>query len=346
MTTSKRPDHNRKAPPRGLAEGIAAMLEGFGKPPREGRQVGSALAASAKGLRERSARLAAEYPDHYAWRNAEALADQCDQIANGMEGVAEGRGDEHDLLVAAADLVNGALALARTLSEVAGSYRDAPGERREGPSAEELRTATGKTALGLFNAAMRLGSAVGFPGTEPTAFLWPRPRGCGCCPLPVLPPQLPEEPMTESPFDLPEIDEEAFEESLERLLRALIALYVLMQLFARFHGLLLAYFDEYWYTACSDDCTGPKGSIIAIRMTASYSTSDGTSTPMCDGDVDLCCSSVCMGFWTEWDVVTKPVTGIKVGKGFGTGREAQAAAFAATAGAAFRAAVRAAPPVC
>jgi hypothetical protein len=341
MTSSKRPDHNRKAPPRGLAEGIAAMLEGFGRAPKLG-DMDRALVDCAKRLRAQSARLAREYPGHYAPRCADALADHCEQIAESLAAIGESRDDEQDLLVATAGAVHGGIGLSQALAALAGSYRDAPDERASEPNPAELRAAAGKAAWRLFDGAMRLSTAAGFPNIAPVAFAWPRARGCGCCPPSAPPEAAPAEPL----FEIPEFDGEAFENALERLLMALAALFLLIELFARFHRLLLAYFDEYWYTACSNDCTGPNGRIVSITMTKSYSSTDNTATPLADGDVDLCCSSICMGFWTEWDVVTKQVVGVVVGPACGVGREAAAAAAAAKGGPAFRAAVMAAPPVC
>ena len=95
---------------------------------------------------------------------------------------------------------------------------------------------------------------------------------------------------------------------------------------SRFARGVLVYFDEYWYEACSDDCTGPSGAHVgkAIVNYSGVTAGMGAFQPTFDVQWDFCFQKWCLFATESW--VKSVVTSHNAGGTVDTKARAVAAA--------------------
>ena len=107
----------------------------------------------------------------------------------------------------------------------------------------------------------------------------------------------------------PGFDAAAMKLALGKLPAAVGAWGRLLELQAQFLLRILAYFDEYWYYFCDDDCTfpgRPLPTLVAVGAVVSGGAGMGAFQPTLDVRWDFCCRNWCLLLW--WETFVRSVT--------------------------------------
>lgn len=332
----------------GLVAGMAEMCQTAVQAADKSLPVGVRLSRSSAALRNGCKTIAERHGDLFAPELFEDMANHADAMGDALAALREAATASLPRTLAVATLSDEALALASTLSLLAESFRDpGPGNERFSEQPAQIRRLSVDAAFALTLAAHDLRMAAGLPEPRRSELQLPGPKGCGCggkkqqridAAVTLLPTGIACTP--------PRVwDPQEIERSVEEL-SAAVALF--LALFAHLGGfyLLLAGLGTEWYhIACSDDCTGPHGTVISVTPTRFHATVGiAAAQPMVDGDVELCCRNRCFGGLREWDVEIVSVT-TTCGNPVNTAAQALRIA-TANGPAALRAFVRRTPPAC
>ena len=209
----------------------------------------------------------------------------------------------------AAPLATNLTALSGLLVDFASGFRDPikPPPQPLQLTPETVRSSFEDSAFDIFVAALALQEAAGIKPTGDVAFSLAGSSHCGCkaAAEPVKLP-LAVEPVKVQPLPVKLPDAPVAVTTLPAAVESIEALSAKMadpfDNAGRFTDQVIAYFDEYWYVACSDDCTGPNGAHVRKSITrySGVTAGLGAFQPMFDVQWEYCCQKWCLFETESW----------------------------------------------
>ncbi len=287
----------------------------------------------------------------------EAHAEFATQAATALHGLAHSwrrlakkpAGDSCHVAAAAADQLD---ALSDALLHAAQSIhapRGAP--PAAGAEVAALLHVSGEVIFALALSAERLREAAGVSAPFGSAVVaLPAASHCGCAAAPSstfvdaranMP--VAAEPSWFGPaLPRPGLEAEALACELDAMPFLIASLAHLFERKSRFFLHVLAYFDEYWYVACDDDCTFPGRPVPTLVGCVALIAGGGAWQPQIQVQWDFCCRNWCLVVWWETFIRSTTVT-VSVGGVVNTKAQAIAAARQRAAAAIARLAAPASP---